>query len=604
MRSLKISTRLMLGFGLVIALMLAMSGIGGWRMLQSQEENAIVAQRETVNALALRLEGFVREDVARTLAAARLRDANVQADFEAQMAASAQETGRLVDRLQADIKDAQARALFTKVQSLRQGFLQGRDKAFKDLAGGREADATAFFNRDMPRIIDAYTRQVEALSGYESRVVGEVLQDNDQAVRRGLIVLGIATLLALLFAPWFSWLVARSVTRPLAAIVRLAQTIARRDLSQDIRPAGRDEITQLEAALHEMVTGLHDTVMQVHVGADAIATASGQIAAGNTDLAARTEEQSASLTETAAAMEELTATVTQNGDNAQQANGVAAEAVGAAEAGAEVVARLAQTMGDIDRKSRQIAEITATIDGIAFQTNILALNAAVEAARAGEQGRSFAVVAGEVRALAQRSAASAKEIRTLIETTVTAVSQGNEEGARAGESMQKIVRDIRRVTAIVGEISAASLEQSSGIGQVNVAVTQMDDVTRQNASLVEESAAAAASLSEQAGTLAQLVGTFRLGSGPQAGELRSTGTRQDVAGHRAKDFPLPSDDLAGGAGRLPQGPARGLGATPAPQLRSVDRSMGGAGVTRLPVAAPRDVLDDESAEWVESLETA
>jgi len=266
-------------------------------------------------------------------------------------------------------------------------------------------------------------------------------------------------------------------------------------------------------ALKTMNDNLLKTVTEVRAGTETIVTASQQIASGNLDLSSRTEQQASSLEETASSMEELTSTVRQNADNARQANVLAKNASQIAAHGGEVVSQVVATMASINASSKKIGDIIAVIDGIAFQTNILALNAAVEAARAGEQGRGFAVVASEVRNLAQRSAAAAKEIRGLISDSVTKVEAGGRLVDEAGVTMQEIVQGIGRVTDIMADITSASAEQSTGIEQVNEAITQMDGVTQQNAALVEEAAAAAASLQEQATTLAQLVSVFNVGHG-------------------------------------------------------------------------------------------
>jgi methyl-accepting chemotaxis protein len=304
---------------------------------------------------------------------------------------------------------------------------------------------------------------------------------------------------------------------------RLAASIAQGDLTQVVEVGPQDN-TSMMAAMREMQNRLQRTIGEIRRSAESIASATQQIAAGNGDLSQRTEQQAASLQETAASMEELTATVKQNADNARQASGLAHNASEIATRGNDVVSRVIGTMGEINDSSRQIADIIGVIEGIAFQTNILALNAAVEAARAGEQGRGFAVVAGEVRSLAQRSATAAKEIKQLIGASVERVHNGSALVQQAGATMGEILQAVQRVTDIMGEIAAASEEQSSGISQVGRAVTQMDEVTQQNAALVEQAAAAAASLQDQAGRLRDTVSAFRVNgrvSGGVSGAARA-----------------------------------------------------------------------------------
>jgi methyl-accepting chemotaxis protein len=321
-----------------------------------------------------------------------------------------------------------------------------------------------------------------------------------------------------------AWFVARKIKLALDQAISTSQRIASGDLTAQIEVTSKDETGELLASLREMNGGLARIVGEVRHGSESIATATEEIAAGNADLSQRTEEQASALEETASSMEELTSTVKQNADNAQAANQLAITASGVAVKGGEVINRVVRTMESITDSSKKISDIIGVIDGIAFQTNILALNAAVEAARAGEQGRGFAVVAAEVRSLAQRSAAAAKEIKSLIEDSVAKVQDGSRLVEEAGRTTQDIVTSIKRVTDIMAEISAASLEQSSGIEQVNTAITQMDDVTQQNAALVEEAAAAAESLEEQAQQLVAVVARFTLedakGSAPVAKEKR------------------------------------------------------------------------------------
>ncbi|KDC23584.1 putative methyl-accepting chemotaxis protein II [Bordetella bronchiseptica E014] len=356
-----------------------------------------------------------------------------------------------------------------------------------------------------------------AAIGDFSKYINEQQQATMEAARtnfdRALMAVTVAVVLALVLMLVARTVFGRLVVRPLKEAGQHFDKIAAGDLTARVEVRNSNEIGQLFAALKRMQESLTRTVATVRRGVDEINVGSREISAGNTDLSSRTEEQAASLEETAASMEELASTVKQNADNARQANQLAASASDVAERGGSAVSEVVSTMDGISASSRKISEIVSVIDGIAFQTNILALNAAVEAARAGEQGKGFAVVAGEVRSLAQRSAQAAKEIKVLIEDSVDKVGTGSQQVERAGATMQEIVASVKRVTDIMGEISAASDEQSSGIEQVNRAVSQMDEVTQQNAALVEEAAAAAGSLQEQAQRLAEAVSVFKINAG-------------------------------------------------------------------------------------------
>lgn len=348
--------------------------------------------------------------------------------------------------------------------------------------------------------------------------------DSQRALNRNAVLGGstLALVVAVLLGLWIT----RSITGPIQKSMALAESVAQGDLTMQFEVEGKDETAQLLSSLKAMQNSLSQVVGTVRAGSEGVATASAQIASGNNDLSQRTEQQASALEETAASMEELSSAVRQNADSAKQANQLAQSASSVAVQGGKVVDQVVETMKGINDSSRRISDIISVIDGIAFQTNILALNAAVEAARAGEQGRGFAVVASEVRSLAGRSAEAAKEIKDLINASVERVEHGTALVDQAGSTMTEVVDSIRRVTDIMGEISAASNEQSHGVAQVGEAVRQMDQVTQQNAALVEEMAAAASSLKGQAQDLVAVVAGFKLESGDhtQVNAVRSSTT--------------------------------------------------------------------------------
>ncbi|MBW3510171.1 MULTISPECIES: methyl-accepting chemotaxis protein [Janthinobacterium] len=382
--------------------------------------------------------------------------------------------------------------------TLSQSLLTGKKYAYAiyDAPAGRQFVAASF----VPELNLYVMAEVP-----EAEVLGNVTRSAlIAALIAGLVGGGIALLII--------YVISRAIAGPVARAADMLSEIAsgNGDLSRRMPVESEDEVGALAAAFNRFVASLNVTIREVRDSTGAIASASSQIASGNLDLSARTEAQASSLEETAAAMEELTSTVKQNADNARQANQLVVSASNHAVKGGEVVGQVVQTMGAITESSRKIADIIGVIDGIAFQTNILALNAAVEAARAGEQGRGFAVVATEVRNLAQRSSQAAKEIKDLIVDSGSKVDAGSKLVDSAGATMQDIVVSVQRVADLMGEIASASQEQSQGIAQVNATVTQMDDATQQNAALVEEAAAAAQSLQDQAGRLAQVVSVFKL----------------------------------------------------------------------------------------------
>jgi methyl-accepting chemotaxis protein len=380
-----------------------------------------------------------------------------------------------------------------------------------ELAHGADAKAAyAFYDGDGRQKFAELTKALHDCADFQTKgsdAAYQTSQDHFAQTRLWVLVLLAGAVGA---GAMLGWRLTRSITIPIGQAVQLAETVAAGDLTSRLEVTRKDEIGKLLSALARMNANLARIVGDVRKSTDSIATGSTQIASGNADLSQRTEEQASNLQQTAASMEQLTVTVKNNADSAHQARQLSETAQDAAAKGGEVVGQVVTTMEQIAESSKKISDIIGVIDGIAFQTNILALNAAVEAARAGEQGRGFAVVAGEVRALAQRSAGAAKEIKDLIGVSVERVDQGTTLVGDAGRAIEAIVQQVKRVNDLVGEISAASHEQTQGIGQIGDAVTQLDQVTQQNAALVEESAAAAESLRHQAEVMAQAVAVFRL----------------------------------------------------------------------------------------------
>jgi methyl-accepting chemotaxis protein len=534
LKHLTIKNKLIAGFGMLSVIVVAVSGLSLKALSDSTDGfthfvhgiNAraeVAAQiRTAVDRRAIAARNLVLvttpQDVALEKADVLRAHEDVQTNLKKlnDMLASATDTSEKARSLAAEINHVEASYGPVATDIVNLALTNRRDEAIVKMD-----------NQCRP-LLAALIRATDAYADYTHSRQEQLI--NDYAVHyeneRNLLI-GIC-LIAVALAIGACVLITRSVAGPMRVAIDVARTVSQGDLRTRIVVDSRDETGKLLAALREMNERLTAIVVRVRDGSASIAGAAREIAAGNMDLSQRTEQQAASLQETASSMEELTSTVKQNADNAQQGSTLAANASSVAQKGSQVVGQVVNTMQEISESSTKIADITGIIEGIAFQTNILALNAAVEAARAGEQGRGFAVVASEVRSLAQRSSSAAKEIKDLIANSVGKIRDGSALASEAGKTMSEVTLAVSRVTDIMAEIAAASTEQSRGIEQVNVAITQMDNVTQQNAALVEEAAAASRSMEDQGAQLNEVVAFFRvIDEGKRAG-ADLAGSREEV----------------------------------------------------------------------------
>ena len=507
--AMRIGPRLALGFGSIVLLCAAAVGYGINRIsvMRSLSEQLGTIDAEKLS-LAERWGRAIEANTARNWVVVFATDDKIKTRVRAEIAeVVTAQTARLKRMQEIATSDADKK-LLADVSAQRDVYQSMRNALLKRKDAGEDI---------VPDVLDklfpaaaAYSDVVEKLIKRQRDSMAETKEQAEDAARSAIIALSTGGVLAVLVAAWMAWRLTASVVGPIGRAKNVAQAISDGDLVQDIDARGTDETAELLQSLQAMQGSLRKLVGQVRNSTDGINTASQEIATGNHDLSVRTEQTAANLEEAASSMEQLTGTVRQSADSARQANQLASSAAEVAQRGGAVVAQVVSTMDGINSSSKKIADIIGVIDGIAFQTNILALNAAVEAARAGEQGRGFAVVAGEVRSLAQRSAEAARQIKTLISDSVEKVESGSKLVSAAGQTMGEIVDSVKRVSDMIGEITVASSEQSDGITQVNEAVVQLDQMTQQNAALVEESTAAAESLREQAQQLATLVQAFRV----------------------------------------------------------------------------------------------
>jgi methyl-accepting chemotaxis protein len=508
--SLKLARRLSLGFCLVLALVICIAAVGIRALGSTQADvgRTVAAMRNASDAD--RWRGMTQLNVSRTLALAKSGNAaSLKAYFGPQMKQTSADISALQKSLEAAATADEPRARFADIAAKRKAYVAARDQIFKQLDAG-DATAPALVDSKLLPLAEAYMAAVTGFGELEQKASQTAIDDSNthaDSARLATIALATVSLAVGMMAAWF---ITRSVTGPLKHAVAAVKAVAEGDLSNDIIVEGRDEVAALLGGLNRMQGELRALVGNVRASTDSIKVASDEVAIGSQDLSVRTERSAASLQQTASSMEEISSTVRNTADSASRADSLAGDTARAAAAGNQLVSRMSEMMQRITLHSNKIGEIIGVINGIAFQTNILALNAAVEAARAGEQGRGFAVVAAEVRSLAQRSAAAANEIKSLIGESGAAVAAGAALVQDTQTSIAEIDGSAIRVSAVIGEIRAAFSEQADGIGHVNLAVAELDQTTQQNAALVEQTAAAAESLKEQAARLAGAVAAFKL----------------------------------------------------------------------------------------------
>jgi len=561
---MRVGTRLISGFGLLIAALVVISAVALVQL------NAINRDLHDLRDNRLRkvqvfnkLKDNLQTVASITRSAVLLNDAAAAAPLVEKIKPIRASNVEIFAELDKTVTSPKGIELLKIIHDTRGSYSKGLDQAMKLGMSGNPDDfkaASSLLNGEIAAKQDILFKAVEDSLALQSASAEEIGQQANERVDSSSSLILSISVLAIVAGLFVAWAIARGLTRQLGAepvdVADAVGHVAQGDLTQAITLRAGDS-SSIMASVKQMQESLRRTVATVRQGSEAVSTASAEIASGNSDLSARTESQASALEETAASMEELGSTVKQNADNARQANQLAQSASTVAVQGGEVVAQVVDTMKGINDSSKRIADIISVIDGIAFQTNILALNAAVEAARAGEQGRGFAVVASEVRSLAGRSAEAAKEIKTLIDDSVQRVEQGSALVDRAGTTMTEVVSSIRRVTDIMGEISAASSEQSAGVAQVGEAVTQMDQATQQNAALVEEMAAAASSLRSQAQDLVQTVAVFKVDSSMQ--RTAEPPVRTSPPAPQSVKPPV-----AAAPSKTPAAPAKALSAAPAP----------------------------------------
>lgn len=511
--NMRIGTRLAVGFASVLILMLITIAVAVWSLNSVGNKSSTMINDTLVAERNLdQWYGLTSVNSSRTVAVAKSSNPADQKYFQELITTTTKQINDLQKVIEPTITTPEEKTLFADIAEKRKIYIEARTSVFNEKKLNNEEGAQKLVSERLIPAVDIYLSSIKKLAEHQTMQVNKLATNIEDQNKSSIFLLVALGLTALVIGIILSFLIGRSVTRPLSDAVVFAKQIADGDLGTTITIKSTDETGQLLQSLSDMRASLHKTVTEVRTGIETITVASREIASGNADLSSRTESQASSLEQTTASMEELTGTVRQNADSAHEANELVLSASVVAVKGGQVVSQVVGTMGSIKESSRKIVDIIGVIDGIAFQTNILALNAAVEAARAGEQGRGFAVVAEEVRNLAQRSASAPKEIKSLIGDSVEKVDAGSNLVDEAGQTMELIVTSVKKAADLMREITAASQEQSGGIAEVNQAVGQMDEMTQQNAALVEEAAAAAESLQHQAQRLSEAVSVFKLGT--------------------------------------------------------------------------------------------
>jgi methyl-accepting chemotaxis protein len=505
----QLRSRVLTGFALVMLLMAVASAVGVLRVsMLSQRIDHLVEVDMRALELSRQWAGLTEGNIQRRIVALVVEDEGFVKAFTAR----SKEVSARIDKMQTELdeisKTPESDRLMDVINAARKSYQEAREAVIKGKAAGDNVHERAA--KELIPAMESYLVAIDKYAEHTRTVLHTARDEAQQEARTAKQVVLTLLVIAVALGVAIALVITRSVTSPLAQAQALSRAIASGDLSQRTTVEGRDEMAALGQALADMQGRLAGTIAGVRGAADQVQIAAAEIATGNADLSQRTEQAAANLEETGAAMATLSDSVRLNADSAREANTLAQTASQVADRGGAMVERVISTMNDIQQSSGKIADIIGVIDGIAFQTNILALNAAGEAARAGEQGRGFAVVAGEVRSLAQRSAEAAKEIKSLITASVERVDGGSRLVADTGETMREVVGSVQRVSRIIGEISEASANQATTLGEIGQAVQQLDQMTQQNAALVEEAAAAAESLREQASGLVQSVASFRL----------------------------------------------------------------------------------------------